>query len=273
MLVITKETPIINMKYYAKYNPGAGFKFVVDGLHNLNKKGIFITLVSLTGTNNLYSDTYDPLYLKFFSQIDWKSPLSSPKYDESYCLIREMEFNKSQCLIFDVREIVFTKEREILIKENSFTVFPIFDKTGYVNSGAFQVPLYDGAVKRHLLDELRNSSFPWRTLQDFAERRDYYTKKKLLNRVKYSSVVFRLLDGQREGHLSVPFDYRRMNYSYLPQDELFYYSYNEVVEEELQSKKKCEVLLETGPVDTNLTITSALIKAMKTKQFSNDNEL
>lgn len=71
----------------------------------------------------------------------------------------------------------------------------------------------------------------------------------------------------------MPFDYRRMNYSYLPQDELYYYSYNEVVEEELETARKCETLLEAGPVETNLTISSALIKALKTKQFSNDNQL
>jgi hypothetical protein len=261
------------MKYYAKYNPGAGFKFVVDGLHNLNKKGIFVTLVSLTNTNNLYSDNYDPLHIKFFSEIDWNSPLSSPKYDESYCLIREMDFDKSLCMIFDIREIIFTKEREIVIKDHAFTVFPVFDKAGYVNSGSFQVPLFEGRVKKHLLDELRTSSFPWKTLEEFAERRDYYTKKKMLKYMKFSSVVFRLLDGQREGHLSIPFDFLRMDYSYLPQDDIYYYSYNEVVKEEIESKAKCSSLLEWSGVETNITISSALIKVLKTKQFSNENDL
>lgn len=271
--MITRETPVINMKYYALYNPGAGFKFVVDGLHSLRKRGLFVTLVSLTGSNNLYSDNYNPLHIKFFSQIAWDSPLSSPRYDENYCLIREIEFNKSLCLIFDVREIIFNKEREIVIKEHGFSVFPVFDKAGYVNSGAFQVPLFEGRVKKHLLDELRTSSFPWRKVREFADRRDQYTQKKMLKYMKYSSVVFRLLDGQREGHLSVPFDFRRMDYSYLPQEELYYYSYNEVVEEEIASKTKCSSLLEMSGVETNLTISSALIKVLKTKQFSNHDHL
>ena len=272
-LNITRETKLINMKFYAKYNPGAGFKLAIDGLHNMPKKGIFSVLVSLTQSNNLYSDTFDPLQLKFFGSLDWESPLLSPHFNEGYCLYREVEFDKSLCVVFDIRQFDLTKEREIIIKEHSFSVFPVFDRSGYINSGVFQVPLFEGGVKKHLLDELRTSSFPWKTVQDFAERRDFYTKKKLLNHSGYSSVVFRLLDGQREGHLSRPFDHSRMDYSYLPQDKLYYYSYNEIVEEELRSKPKVKKLLQTSSLQMNQLISETLVKALGLTQYDYQDKL
>lgn len=39
--------------------------------------------------------------------------------------------------------------------------------------------------------------------------------------IKYSSVIVRLVDASRSGHLKKSFDYRRMNYRYIPEDQNF----------------------------------------------------
>lgn len=51
----SSRVPIINLKYFAKYNEKAGFKVAVDGFHNLKKKGIFIAVYGLNPPGVLYN--------------------------------------------------------------------------------------------------------------------------------------------------------------------------------------------------------------------------
>jgi hypothetical protein len=48
--------PIIDLKYFAKYNKKAGFKVAIDGFHNLKKKGKFITLYCLNPPGVMYKE-------------------------------------------------------------------------------------------------------------------------------------------------------------------------------------------------------------------------
>ena len=43
-------------------------------------------------------------------------------------------------------------------------------------------------------------------------------KKKVVKYLNYSSVVVRLLDASRSNHLKKSFDYRRINYKYIPEN-------------------------------------------------------
>lgn len=88
--------------------------------------------------------------------------------------------------------------------------------------------------------------------------------------------MVRLIDGQREGHFQVPFDWRRIDFSYLPQDKLYDYAYNEAVEEELKDAKKMyQIKLEgsSNELEYNKKLTNASVSKFGLKQFVKRNYL
>lgn len=78
----TKNTLILDMMYFAKYQPVAGFKFSLDGFHNVPKNQIYVGIYCLNPPGVFYSDkgnraeTIKEVHLN--SNINWDSPLKSP---------------------------------------------------------------------------------------------------------------------------------------------------------------------------------------------------
>jgi len=52
----TSLIPIIDLKYFAKYNKKAGFKLSVDGFHNIKKDAILVTIFSLNPPGYFYKE-------------------------------------------------------------------------------------------------------------------------------------------------------------------------------------------------------------------------
>ena len=55
--VENEDPPMLDLKYFAVYDPDFGFKVAVDGIHNVQKKnGIFyVVIVSLNPPASLYT--------------------------------------------------------------------------------------------------------------------------------------------------------------------------------------------------------------------------
>ena len=51
------RTPIVNMKYFARYNPRLGFKFAADAIHNAPKDAYYIILYGLNPPGAMYQET------------------------------------------------------------------------------------------------------------------------------------------------------------------------------------------------------------------------
>lgn len=56
------DSPMIDLKYFAAYDPDFGFKMAVDGLHNLPKqKNIFyVVIMSINPPASLYTESKIP---------------------------------------------------------------------------------------------------------------------------------------------------------------------------------------------------------------------
>ena len=55
-LFLTHDTFMIDMMYFAKYRPQAGFKFIVDALHNVKNKDHFhVVFYSLSIPGTFYA--------------------------------------------------------------------------------------------------------------------------------------------------------------------------------------------------------------------------
>lgn len=268
-LKINPNIAFLDMRYYAFYNPKSGFKFAIDGLHNLPKEGFFVTAFCLNPPGALYNDTGDRLQVNFNSSLDWTSPAISPRYIDGYMRYRDINFSQNLCYIIDVREIKIHK-KGVEIMDYGWTILPVFTYDGYVNSGVYQLPLFKGAVKKIVLQELEHSKEPWKKMISFMEKRDNYTNKKILELLEPASVVVRLLDGQREGHFKISFDHRRIDYSYLPDDKYYSYSYNEAVAKNLKKKKKLIALKpkKMTELQLNTKITDSVIEALKLTHYT-----
>jgi hypothetical protein len=81
--------------------------------------------------------------------------------------------------------------------------------SNYVNTGLYSVPLWQGAVKQDLINYATRTDNPYNLLR----------KEKSLKKLDNASVILRLHDKQRET-FPVTGDYRNLNNSYLPQNNL-----------------------------------------------------
>lgn len=81
-----KEMNMMDLTYFSEYNPKLGFKFVIDGFHNLPENHIFCAIYCVYPPGTLYTENVDSSQVFFEYLLDWNSPISSPKFLESYTL-------------------------------------------------------------------------------------------------------------------------------------------------------------------------------------------
>ena len=274
LLVPSSKIRIINLKYFAVYSPEAGFKVAIDGMHNIPQKGIYITLFCINPPGALYDKSLnDPTQIQLNSSLDWNSPWKSPAYIEGFVHYKKVPPDKSTHLVIDVRCIKIVKKKGVEYETQvpyAWTILPLFTYEGYMNSGIYQVPLFKGEVDAQILKELKTSADPWKQMMNIMRETDLETKKSRLEYLSPASVIVRLIDGQREGHYNIPFDWRRLSHEYLPQNKLFDYSYNEAVEENLQKEPRLRTLKppELTDLEYNIKITKSCVNAFQLLQFS-----
>lgn len=202
-LVPSSKIRIIDLKYFATYSPNAGFKVAIDGFHNMKDKGPFVTVYYVNHPEyNMDEVIRDPLRMQINSSFDWSSPLPSPAYIEGYVNYKKIKSHESAHLVIDVRKvkIIVKKGKEYYdLEPYAWCVLPLFTFDRYVNSGIYQMPLFKGAVSQPLLKRCLDSRDVWKQgMLDALRETDLETKKPLLEYMKYSSVIVRLIDGQRE---------------------------------------------------------------------------
>ena len=194
----TNNTQIIDMIYFAKYQSQAGFKFSLDGFHNSVVSDLpLIGLYCLSPPSALYAPLIvDPNSILLNSNLDWESPINSPKYNEGFFTWKDQLFNKYLSIIIDVRSVYISGRRDkIKIEPVGWTIVPVYTPNGYVKSGCYQMPLFKGPVRKDLLEGIGQND-PWEYLMDL--------KKEKINRLVFlepMSAVVRLLDAQREVNL------------------------------------------------------------------------
>jgi hypothetical protein len=109
----TNNTPIIDMIYFAKYQVSTGFKFSLDGFHNVPQTSLpLIGLYCLNPPAAFYSGKFDPNSILLNSNFDWESPISSPKYNEGFFTWRDLAFDKYLNIIVDVRTVMISERKD-----------------------------------------------------------------------------------------------------------------------------------------------------------------
>jgi len=185
------STGLIDLLYFAKYRPESGFKFALDGLHNAPTAQPYIGLYMLNppGDFYVYDDEPNASKLQLNSVLDWDGPLLSPRFLDGYMTFKDIPFSKNMHLIVDIRTINLLKHPP-QFSYVGWTIVPLFTPDGFVLSGVYQIPLFVGEVNKTIVEELAEND-PWPHIMD-------QIKAKKIKYLGNSSIMIRLVDGQRE---------------------------------------------------------------------------
>lgn len=191
-IIRTNKTEIIDLQKFAKYQPPSGFKFAVDGFHNVPEKIPYVALYCLNPPAALYNGG-DTNLIHLNSNYDWESAVTTPMFLEGFVTFRDVKFEKNLTLLIDVRTVTFKKKGTVpVFKTIGWSALPVFSPDGYVQSGIYQLPVFDGPIPKPIIEGLLEND-PWPFLMDKIKE-----KKPIIKYLEPMSVVVRLLDGQRE---------------------------------------------------------------------------
>lgn len=133
---LTHDTFMIDMMYFAKYRPQAGFKFTVDGLHNvINQSHLYVTFYSLSTPGTFYMEPRDVTQGHMSSNFDWDSVINTPQYDDAWFTFRE-NANRYQNIVIDVKSVPISKIDGKIV-DVGWTVLPVFSPDNYVMSNIY----------------------------------------------------------------------------------------------------------------------------------------
>ena len=158
-LQITPRTPMLDMKYFAKYNPKLGFRIAIDAIHNTPSIEPYVVVFCLNPPASLYTASVITQDVQFTTKVDWESPLRTPQFLDGFHTFKNIVFDKNFHIILDVRGISFAKQRPEVF-DVGWTILPVFSNDGYVQSGVYQLPIFKGAVPVQILSEL-TANDPW----------------------------------------------------------------------------------------------------------------
>lgn len=229
-----KDLKFLNLKFFSRYRKEGGFKFIIDGIHNIPKKGFYVTSYTLNPPAVYYTKQVKE-DISVYSNFDWdKSTLKTTFYNEGYVKFKEIEFNPSLCFLIELCSVDIPAFTDPEITQKAWTILPLFtidplSGQGYVNSNIYQLPLFEGAMTKDIAETIQNGD-PWEKVMGMV-------KAKKLKYWSQSSVYCRLLDIQRDGHFQKFFDYERASEEYIPENKLKDYRFLASDEERIAKKK------------------------------------
>jgi hypothetical protein len=234
-LQVNQRTPMLDMKYFSKYNPDLGFKVAIDAVHNTPSDDPHVVIFCLNPPGSLYMNTKITQDVIFTTKVEWSSSIKTPQYLDGFHTYKNITFDKNLHLLIDVRAVSFAKQKPE-VQAVGWTILPIFSPDGYVRSGIYQMPVFRGPVPASFLPDLASND-PWATLMNAVNKPGGPV---YLNSV---SVIVRLVDSQRDGHFIVPLDINRFNYDYIAEDLMQKMAYNSAAQAKAQQSRKLKSLV------------------------------
>lgn len=234
-LQVTPRTPMIDMKYFAKYNPKLGFKVAIDSVHNTPTDDPHVIIFCLNPPGALYSSTVITEDVMFTTKVEWNSSIKTPQFLDGFHTYKNILFDRNLHLIIDVRSVNFSKQRPEVVSVG-WTLLPIFSSDGYVQSGIYQLPVFKGTVPASFLPDLATSD-PWTLLMNSV------TKPGGPVFLEPVSVNVRLVDTQRDGHFIVPMDVNRITYDYIPEELKPKLAYNAAAQAKAEQQRRLKSLV------------------------------
>jgi hypothetical protein len=234
-LQVTPRTPLLNMIYFARYNPPLGFRFVVDCIHNVTNAAPHVVLFGLNPPGALYQTTVVTQDVMFTTRYDWNSSSRTPQFLDGFMTYKNIPFERNLHVLIDVRSVDFSKQKPLL-QPVGWTFLPVFSQDGYVASGIYQLPLIKGAFPSALVGEMVSNS-PFEYITSLMSQRGGQQL------TESTSVIVRLVDTQRDGHFITPMEVQRLNYEFIPKEALPRFAYNSAAQAKGASTKRLKTII------------------------------
>ena len=258
LIEYTSKTHFLDGKFFAKYRPESGFDFVIDALHNIPNSNPYIVFYSLNPPGKYYHDSSNTEDLRIMAKLNWEHPIGQIKYFSEYEEYRALNYDPYKHIVIEVKEIEFTKEEVFIFKDYAWTIVPVFIGDGYVTNGHYQIPLFQGPYPKDTLLSSLTEKSSWSTLETMRK------EKKIKWTLSYTSIIFRLRDGQRPGQLKKELDFKTLDFMYLPRnlDDKKLFAFNEQVKTEMETRKKLNKAVPEfrNPSDYNKEIEVACVE-------------
>jgi hypothetical protein len=261
-LKINSDTKLLDTRFFAKYLEQAGFKFTVDAIHNLPNNNPYVTTFTLNPPGDYYKDSNLTEMLVFNAEINWKHPIGQILYNDNLYYFKEIPFDPYMQVIIEVKEMIYQADDTFKFQDYGWTVVPIFIGDGYVMNGHYQIPLFAGSYPKEILLEDLKEKKAWETIQEiFSQRKSPFKWK------NFSSVLVRIIDGQREGQLNKKLDLDTLDHKYLPEDieKKTKFAYNQQVQKQLEGRPKLATTIPNNgkPANYNKKILAACLDYFK----------
>jgi len=184
------------MIYFAKYQSEFGFMIAVDGFHNVPEKVPYINFCCINPPGALTTKPLDSRQIYVNSNINWESPIMSPQFLEGFFYFKNISVRQNLTIIFEVRAVAY-KKSSLTLKTIGWTVLPVFNQSGYVQSGIYQLPIFKGPLPLDTLSYI-SSQDAWPYLMNLMSM-----KNSPIQLLEPMGIIVRLLDGQREVSLNL----------------------------------------------------------------------
>ncbi len=186
------------MGNFAQYSPVFGFKFAFDGIHNPPSSQLYAALIMLNPPGGIYGNPPDPKQVSLRSQADWEGPLTSPRFIDGYEQFTGIDLQINSHIIVDIKSINLSKKTP-QVTTVGWTIVPLLNKSHYLLSGLYQIPVIAGQVNQQILESIKNSELtPWEVVLQNIQ-----AKKPTIKWLGTTSILARLLDSQREVRLFI----------------------------------------------------------------------
>ena len=197
-----RPSQFIEFSFVCKYQSEAGFKISIEQLHNLptgfgGSCALTKCIYCLSPPAPYYEDPKLTEEVCFTTMHDWDSPQYSPKFLDGFHAYRDVNYDENLIVIIDIKWVKEKKGKKIVTDNLGWTVLQVFNEDGYVRSGYYQLPVFQGVITKNLIDEMQMET-AWPLLA-----REMQTKKGRAKLLTSCSCFVKLIDEQLDGNLDL----------------------------------------------------------------------
>lgn len=149
-------------------------------------------------------------------------------------------------IIFDIKRLM---QGQSVYENFGFSVIPIYSQLMneeeksidyFINSGIFQLPIYQGTIPVDLVAQLRTSQDPLALIQQQASKFP----------LSDSTIIIEIVDNQRERHLEKGFETHQPSLRFMPQTLIPKVGYKALTQAQKDQTKQLSTLIPNGQQPT-----------------------
>ena len=196
-----RPSQFIDFAFVCKYQAEAGFKISIEQLHNLptgfgGSCALTKCIYCLSPPAPYYEDPKLTEEVCFTTKHEWDSPQYSPQFLDGFYAYRDVNYDENLIVIIDIKWVK-EKKGKLTVTDTGWTVLQVFNEDGYVRSGYYQLPVFQGVITKDLIDEMQMET-AWPLLA-----REMQKKKGRAKLLTACSCFVKIIDEQIDGNFDL----------------------------------------------------------------------